>query len=310
MPWRNVERDPGGNEGKEEGRSEEVKDMAVSRLPHRKGMGWFMDRTAVVTGAASGLGRGIAVALAEAGCHLVLADVDAEGLGAVRTEIEGKGRDCLALGVDVSDRRAMEDLAREALAWKGGVDVLMNNAGVAVAGELDVIPVEDIEWIVGVNLMGEIYGCRFFLPHMVERGEGHIVNIASVSGFAALPLHVAYTVTKFGVVGLSEMLWAEARNHGVGVTLVCPGALSTDIGFRTRNHYRTEKQRESEERYAAMLREKGMDPEVAGRKIVEAVSQGKFLVLLGREAYLLYYLKRLAPMFCLRVASLVGRRLN
>lgn len=272
-------------------------------------MEWFRGRTAVVTGAASGLGRGIALALADAGCHLVVADIDDRRLDAVRAEVEGKGRDCLARRVDVSVRREMEDLAEVALGWKGQVDILVNNAGVGGSGELDVIPVEDIEWIVGVNLMGEIYGCRFFLPHMVRRGEGHIVNIASLSGLVALPLHVAYTVTKFGVVGLSEMLWAEARNHGVGVTVVCPGAISTDIGFHTRNHYRTEKQRENEERYAAMLRERGMDPLDAGRKIVESISRGKFMVLLGKEAYLLYYLKRLAPMLCLRIASFVSRRL-
>ncbi|MGQ9536707.1 MAG: SDR family NAD(P)-dependent oxidoreductase [Actinomycetota bacterium] len=283
--------------------------MAAARLSRRKGMDWFKDRTAVVTGAASGLGRGIALALAEAGCHLVIADVDAEGLDRVRDEIERMGRECLARRVDVSSRQDLEDLTEDSLAWRGGVDLLVNNAGVAVSGELDVIPVEDIEWIIGVNLMGELYGCRFFLPHMVGRGEGHIVNIASLSGLVALPLHVAYTVTKFGVVGLSELLWAEARNHGVGVTVVCPGAISTNIGFHTRNHYRTEKQRVNEERYAAMLRERGMDPREAGRKIVEAVADGRFLVLLGREAYLLYYLKRLAPTSCLRVASFVSRRL-
>ncbi|MGQ9475396.1 MAG: SDR family NAD(P)-dependent oxidoreductase [Actinomycetota bacterium] len=283
--------------------------MAAARLSRRKGMDWFKDRTAVVTGAASGLGRGIALALAEAGCHLVIADVDAEGLDRARDEIERMGRECLARRVDVSSRQDLEDLTEDSLAWRGGVDLLVNNAGVAVSGELDVIPVEDIEWIIGVNLMGELYGCRFFLPHMVGRGEGHIVNIASLSGLVALPLHVAYTVTKFGVVGLSELLWAEARNHGVGVTVVCPGAISTNIGFHTRNHYRTEKQRVNEERYAAMLRERGMDPREAGRKIVEAVADGRFLVLLGREAYLLYYLKRLAPTSCLRVASFVSRRL-
>lgn len=291
------------------GVDEEVWVMATARLPRRRGMDWFRDSTAVVTGAASGLGRGIALALAEAECHLVIADIDAEGLDRVRRDIEEMGRDCLARRVDVSSRRDMECFANESWAWKGGVDLLVNNAGVAVSGELDLIPPEDLEWIVGVNLMGVIYGCRFFLPYMVQRGEGHIVNIASLSGLVALPLHVAYTVTKFGVVGLSELLWAEARNHGVGVTVVCPGAISTDIGFRARNHYRTEKQRVGEERYAAMLWERGMDPREAGRKIVEAVAAGRFLVLLGREAYLLYYLKRLAPMTCLRVASLVSLHL-
>ncbi|MBC7247321.1 MAG: SDR family NAD(P)-dependent oxidoreductase [Actinobacteria bacterium] len=281
--------------------------MSGRKLPRRKGMEWFRGKVALVTGAASGLGRGIALSCVRAGCDLVAVDIDTEGLRGLAAEVEGMGGSCLAREADVSRRDQVEELAREVILLKGGVDLLVNNAGVAVGGELDLIPPEDLDWIVGVNLMGEIYGCRFFLPHMIERGGGHIVNIASVSGFAALPLHIAYTATKFGIVGFSEVLWTEARNHGVGVTVVCPGAVSTSIGERGRTYYRTEKQRVSEEKYAEALQRKGMDPEVAGRKILEAVAANRFLCLLGREAHALYYLKRLCPMLMLRTVSAVTR---
>lgn len=104
--------------------------------------------------AASGLERGIALAMAEAGCHLVIADVDAEGLNRVRDEIERMGRECLVRRVDVSNRQDLEDLTEDSLAWRGDVNLLVNNAGVAVGGELDLIPLVDLDWIVGVNLMG------------------------------------------------------------------------------------------------------------------------------------------------------------
>ncbi|RJP31631.1 MAG: SDR family NAD(P)-dependent oxidoreductase [Actinobacteria bacterium] len=281
------------------------------RLSSRgKGPDWFKGRIVLVTGAASGLGRGIALAFARAGCDLVLVDVDEAGLGETASMVEAVGSRIIRKRIDVSSRDEMEKLADEVLSQWGRVDVLVNNAGVGVGGELDTIPLDDIEWITGINLMGEVYGTRLFLPQMVQRGEGHIVNVGSLSSLIALPLHIAYTTTKFGLAGFSEVLWAEARNHGVGVTLVCPGAVSTNIGSHTRSHYRTEKQRANEEKFAAMLAEKGMDPQEAGRLVFNAVAANKFLLLLGREAYIMYYFKRFFPGLQLRLVSAVSKRLS
>ncbi len=283
----------------------------LKKNPKRaRGPEWFKGRITVVTGAASGLGRGTALAFARAGCDLVLADLDEAGLQETRSMIENIGGKCLVKRVDVSRRAEMEKFADEVLSEWGRVDVLVNNAGVGVGGELDTIPLDDIEWITGINLMGEVYGARLFLPQMVQRGEGHIVNVGSLSSLIALPLHIAYTTTKFGLAGFSEVLWAEARNHGVGVTLVCPGAVSTNIGSGTRSHYRNERQRANEERFAAMLANKGMDPEEAGRLVFEAVAANKFLLLLGREAYIMYYFKRLFPGLQLRLVSAVSKRIS
>jgi short-subunit dehydrogenase len=137
---------------------------------------------------------------------------------------------------------------------------------------------------------------------MVERGEGHIINVASLSGLVLLPFHIAYTTTKFGLNGFSAALWAEVRRHGVNVSIVCPGAVSTNIGAATRVHA-TEAQQKSTERFTRMLEERGMDPEEAGRLILQAVAKEKFLILLGWEAYLLYYLTRLFPSFMRRVVA-------
>jgi short-subunit dehydrogenase len=268
-----------------------------------KGPQWFAGRIALVTGAASGLGRGIALALARAGCDLVLVDINEAGLRETASLAEGAGRKCLVKKVDVSARTQMEKLAEEVLSEWGRVDVLVNNAGVGVGGELVNIPLDDIEWITGINLMGEVYGTRLFLPQMIERGEGHVVNIGSLSSLVVLPFHIAYTTTKFGLAGFSEALWVECHRRGVGVTLVCPGAVSTNIGAGTRAYASNERQRETTERYERMLQERGMDPEEAGRKVLQAIAGDRFLLLLGREAYLLYYLRRCFPGFMRRVVS-------
>jgi len=263
----------------------------------------FEGKITLVTGAASGFGRGIALAFARAGSDLVLADINEEGLRETARMVEDAGRKVLTRRVDVSDRTEMEKFTQEVLSEWGRVDVLVNNAGVGVGGELVNIPLDDIEWITGINLMGEIYGTRLFLPQMLERGEGHVVNVGSLSSLVVLPLHIAYTTAKFGVGGFSEALWVECHRRGVGVTLVCPGAISTNIVTNTRASASNERQRKFTERYENMLQEKGMHPEKAGQLVVEAVARDRFLLLIGSEAYFMYYLRRLFPNFVRRLVS-------
>jgi NAD(P)-dependent dehydrogenase (short-subunit alcohol dehydrogenase family) len=270
----------------------------------------FAGKIVLVTGAASGLGRGIAMAFARAGSDLVLVDIDQEGLLETAAMVEDTGSRSLVKMVDVSDREGMEIMAGEVLSDWGRVDILINNAGVGVGGELHDIPLDSVDWIVGINLLGEIYGTRLFLPQMIERGGGHIVNVASLSGLVLLPLHICYTTTKYGITGFTEALWAEARRHGIGVSLVCPGAVSTNIMEHTRGYTSTERQKDSEERWEHILTQRGMDPEEAGRRVLEAVARKKFLVLLRPEAYLLYYIKRLFPGLVLRVNAAISRYLS
>lgn len=262
----------------------------------------------VVTGAACGLGRALAFEFARAGARrIALLDVDQEALGSTAEELQALGVEVFPRRVDVADRQQMESFASDLLRGWGAVDILVNNAGVGVGGELKDVAIDNLEWIVGINLMGEIYGTRLFLPGMIERRSGHVVNVASLSGLVLLPFHLPYTTTKFGLTGFSEALWAETKRFGVGVTLVCPGAIKTSIVRKSRLPETTGRQQEFVERFQARLEEKGMEPEEVARRVLGAVERNRFLLLTGAESYLLYFLRRLAPGTMRRlVAAITG----
>ncbi len=193
------------------------------------------DCAAVVTGAGSGIGRAIALALAREGADLVAADINNETLEEVCREIRGLSRKALSVHTDVSQIDSIRELFDRAMAEMGRVDILVNNAGVHMSGPFDKVSLSDWEWIVNINLWGVIKGVHVFLPHFLERGSGHIVNIASIAGqVGAADLSIPYTVTKFGVVGLSEGLAVFLHNTGVGVSVVCPGLVQTNIGEGSR----------------------------------------------------------------------------
>jgi short-subunit dehydrogenase len=273
--------------------------------------GRFEGRRVLVTGAASGLGRALAIAFAREGSDLVIVDVDRERLPETASMMAEKGVRCMSKNIDVSSREEMEGLAGEVISDWGGVDILVNNAGVGVGGELREIPLDDIEWIVGINLMGQVYATRLFLPLMIERGYGHVVNVASLSGLVLLPFHIPYTTTKFASRAFSEALWAETRRHGIGVTLVCPGPMKTNIMRNTRMHVSTERQAAGQRRWAALIERGGEEPESSARRVLDAVEKDRFLVLWGPGPRLLYYLSRLSPSLVRRsvaaVTALMGR---
>lgn len=192
-------------------------------------------KTAVVTGAASGIGRAMAERFADAGMNVVLADVEAPRLAEAEASVRERGVDALAVATDVSDPTAVDELRDEAIARFGRVNVVCNNAG--VAGSLGGGPIElaEWQWVLGVNLWGVVHGHRSFLPHLVEHGDGHIVNTASMAGH--LPGHSAYSASKWAVVALTEGLFQALRAQGstVGVSCLCPGWVDTDIGVSSRN---------------------------------------------------------------------------
>lgn len=272
--------------------------------------GSFTGKNVLVTGGGAGLGRGIALAFGRAGARLVLLDIDETALQDTAGMLASEGVECVNVQADVSSRGQMERAASEVLNGVGSIDVLVNNAGVGVGGELKDVPLDDIDWIVGINLLGEIYGTRLFLPGMIERGSGHIVNVASLSGLVVLPFHIPYTTTKFGLVGFSEALYAELRRFGIGVTLVCPGAVKTDILSRTRSHMGGERGYGAFMKFQDLLGSRGMDPEEAGRMVASAVLNNRFLLLTGPEAYLLYYLRRLFPGLMRRVVARITEALT
>ena len=188
-------------------------------------------KVAAVTGAASGLGRSMALAFASEGMHVALADVDETGLSSVQDEVLAKGGRAITLKVDVSDARQVEAFRDHTLARLGGVHLVCNNAGVSPLGAVWEASVRDWQWILGVNLWGVIHGVRAFAPALIAQGEGHIVNTASVAGLISPPGSGAYNVTKHAVVALSESLLHDLRERKskVGVSVLCPAYVPTRI---------------------------------------------------------------------------------
>ena len=184
---------------------------------------------AVITGGASGIGRSVALALAGRGADVVVADVHDERLAETESAIAALGRRALAVHCDVSSDDDVEHLRDETLRVMGRADIVMNNAGVALRGAFEEIPMADWEWIVGINLLGVVRGCRAFVPHLVERGSGYIVNTASIGGLGGAIISTPYVSTKHAVVGLSESLSLYLRPKGIGVSVLCPAGVATNI---------------------------------------------------------------------------------
>lgn len=196
----------------------------------------FEGKVAVITGAASGIGRSVALALARLGTDIVIADIDDTRMREVRNEIESISRRVLAVHCDVSRDADVHELAERAISHMGAVDILINNAGVGMFGFMDKMSMTDWRWLLDINLFGVIRGVRAFLPHLMERGSGYIVNTSSISGL--LPdsgprslevLNLPYVTSKFGLWGFSETLLAYVKPRGIMVSLLCPGGVATSL---------------------------------------------------------------------------------
>jgi NAD(P)-dependent dehydrogenase (short-subunit alcohol dehydrogenase family) len=252
-------------------------------------------KTALVTGAASGIGRATALAFAGRGADLVLCDIDEAGLASCAGAIRKLGREVQAERVDVSSAEQMAAFAAAVHARREAFDLLMNNAGVAIGGPFLDTSLADWDWIVGINLRGVVLGCHHFVPNMVRRGGGwHVINVSCAAGYYASSALAAYNATKFAVLGLSEALWEELRPHGIGVTAVCPGLIDTPITRSARlvgamNHptVRDEMVRGYQRR--------GYGPERVATNILKAVQRDRLVAPISPEAWALYYAKRFAP---------------
>ena len=198
----------------------------------------FSRKTAVITGAGSGLGLALARALANEGARLVLADINADDLAAAESSLRAAGADCTSCVTDVAWGGSVDALAERARTHYGRVHLLFNNAGVAVSAPVWESSEADWQWLIGVNLMGIVHGIRSFVPHMIAHGEtGHIVNTASVAGLVTPPGFSAYTVTKHAAVALSEVLYQDlkVRTTQIGVSVLCPAYVPTRITDSARN---------------------------------------------------------------------------
>ncbi len=233
-------------------------------------------KVAAVTGAASGLGRSMALAFAAEGMDIALADVDEVNLTAVADEVQEKGVRAITLKVDVSQAAQVDAFRDQAIARLGAVHVVCNNAGVAPLGPLWESSVGDWEWILGVNLWGVIHGVRAFAPALIAQNEGHIVNTASVAGLISPPGMGAYNVTKHAVVALSETLYHDlrVRKSKVGVSVLCPAYVPTGIADSERSRPKhlaaSEKSRETQAK-EAMVRKAVKSGKISAAEVAQAV---------------------------------------
>jgi NAD(P)-dependent dehydrogenase (short-subunit alcohol dehydrogenase family) len=240
----------------------------------------FAGKVAVITGGASGIGRGTALAMARRGMDVVIADINDRRLEETRAAIATLGRRVLAVHCDVAKDADVECLGETALSVMGRVDILMNNAGVMLRGALEQIPIADWEWSFDINLLGVVRSIRTFLPHMLERGSGYIINTGSVAGLIALTGEGApYVASKFAIVGLSEALALYARPKGIGVSVLCPGSVDTNLCETERVVGMTPESALAEAVSSAIFHSVLMTPDQVGESVVEAVQQQRFFVL-------------------------------
>ena len=266
----------------------------------------FKDKVVVITGAASGIGRATAKAFAQKGADLVIADNNAQRLEETAGEIKAIGARVLTRQVDVSDRNEVESFAKFVISERGHVDILINNAGVGVGGPLLDTNIEDFEWIFSINYWGVLYGLKYFLPHMVARKYGHVVNTASGAGLCSIPAMSAYCSTKFAVVGLSETLRAEVRRFGIGVSTICPGVINTNIIAQSRMHLQ-KGSRATHSRLIDFYRRFGWPPERVAKAILSAVRHNRSIVPVGPEAWAQWFTKRMSQKFFEAMNEVSGR---
>lgn len=266
------------------------------------------NKVVVITGAGSGIGRALAVNLAGKGARLALSDVNEEGLGeTVELALKAGSPDVHTARLDVSDKAAFASYATEVAEHFGQVNVVINNAGVALAGDAIDLSYEDMEWIVGINFWGVVYGTKEFLPHLIASGDGHVVNLSSLFGLLAMPGQSAYNATKFAVRGFTEALREEMliAGHKVGVTSVHPGGIKTAIARSARVS-----DKEDKAATAKLFDEKlaKMTPERAAEIIVKGITKNQARVLVGLDAHALHNFQKFTGSRYEDIVAVVSKR--
>ncbi|MEW6689335.1 MAG: SDR family oxidoreductase [Pseudomonadota bacterium] len=266
-------------------------------------------RIAIVTGAASGIGRALAEELAAAGVEVVLADRQVELAQEAAAGIRARGGAATAFELDVRDARRFRDLVETTAAGAGRLDYLFNNAGIIVAGETHELDAADWDEVIDVNLRGVAHGILAAYPLMIRQGFGCIVNTASMWGLNAAPMQISYTATKHAVVALSRALRLEARQYGVKVAVLCPGPVRTPIlnGGRY-GRLKSGLDHPVAARYVERLRP--MDPSLLARRVLRALDRDRDIIIEPGWWRLLWYLDRLSPRLCSKLWGVLYRRLR
>lgn len=254
----------------------------------------FHNKRALVTGASSGIGQAIAIALAGQGARMHLVGTNEERLAESKQRCEAAGASAYCHVVNVADEAQMQALANEVLTNHGTVDVLVNNAGVVMSGLVHEVEMSDWRRLFDINVMGVVHGCRLFVPGMLEQGSGHIVNMASAAGLIGQPGMSTYCGTKHAVVGLSSSLRYEVARSGVGVTTICPGYVQTPLLDKVKlvGKLDTDKIRTRVKRDAARNQ---LTAEMVAARTLKAIRRNEAFATIGKDANMAYYARRLAP---------------
>ncbi len=271
----------------------------------------FNSKVAAITGAGSGIGQQLALNLAKQGCHLALSDISSDGLDITLDLLQKYPVKVTRQILDVSDKEAVFSWADTVVNDHGKVNVIFNNAGVALSGTVAALNVEDYQWIMGINFWGTLYGVKAFLPYLEASGEGHIVNISSIFGLTAQPLMSGYNASKYAVRGLSESLRQdlELTNSKVSMTCVHPGGIKTNIAKSTRMS-------DSVQQVLGVSNNDSINDfemsfintaESAAKVILKAVNKNKRRILIGPDARVYDLISRLFPAGYQRLFTAVVR---
>lgn len=271
----------------------------------------FKNKVAAITGAGSGIGQQLAILLAKQGCHLSLSDINEKGLQQTVELLKPYSNITVTTKkLDVSDREAVKQWAQETVQDHGSVNLIFNNAGVALGSTVEGATYEDLEWIVGINFWGVVYGTKEFLPFIKQTQDGHIINISSLFGLTAQPTQSGYNATKFAVRGFTESLRQELDIEKSGVSSLCvhPGGIRTNIAKSAKmsdslNSLGMDPTK-SIQNFDKLLR---TPPEEAARQILQAVLKNKRRLLIGSDAKFLDALQRLFPTGYQRASTVVTK---
>lgn len=260
-------------------------------------------KRAFITGAGSGLGRALCKELAADKWSIGICDISEKGLNETAEMIAYAGGKAISYLMDVADKTAYQTVAESFLEKTGGIDLLVNNAGVGDGSPFEEYGLDNWEWITGINQMGVIYGCHYFIPQMKRQTSGHIINISSIAAIATAPNMSPYNTTKAAVKALSETLYAELKEHGISVSVAMPFFFRTNVLQHARGQHA-----DSKEMGKYMVHGAKHSAEAMAKRLLKKAGTGKFHILFPAQAIVLFHLKRLFPMTQLRINAFMSTK--